>query len=131
MDNYPGLWFLFCDQQQSAASKYSRIALRARAAEGRVITYQSAGVDGSRKKTSCDYAAMAMDLLILSILACENQIVQLVPARRSRLQSSLAQDQAFDPEPAKDRSDQHSSVCMNLTFKCVHTKKSKMTMKNM
>jgi hypothetical protein len=39
---------LFCDQQQSAASKYSRIALRARAAEGRVITYQSAGVDGSR-----------------------------------------------------------------------------------
>ena len=73
---------------------------------------------------------MAMYLLILSILACENQIVQLVPARRSRLQSSLAQDQAFDPEPAKERSDQHSSVCMNLTFKLVHTKKIKMTMTN-
>ena len=84
----------------------------------------------SWKKTSCDYAAMAMYLLILSILACENQIVQLVPARRSRLQSSLAQDQAFDPEPAKERSDQHSSVCMNLTFKLVHTKKIKMTMTN-
>ena len=120
--------FCVCWSQQRfansvSASKYSRIALRARAAEGRVITYQS-GVDGwvHAKRASVQELKLAVIMqlcifwylliviiLFYIILACENQM-QLVPARTSHLQSSLAQDQAFDPEPAKERSDQHSSA---------------------
>ena len=55
-----------------------------------------------RAQTSCDYNWLYSYLSFSLDYSCENQIVQLVPARRSRLQSSLAQDQAFDPAPAKE-----------------------------